>query len=104
MESETGGDIRVSDPRNRFNRPRPSWQVDKFEDEPISKTLNRGGSVSAAELSILPESKYGASLKEAQHRSTYDFKQKLGNLKEALSTIKTQLSSMKDPKTRKQML
>ena len=78
---------------NRVPKP-PSWQVNDFQSKYVSKSLNRAGS-SQAELSVLPESKYGANLKEAQNKSTYDFKLKLGNLKDALSTIKTQLTSFK---------
>ena len=94
--------LRKQDVRNRVPQP-PSWQVNDFESKYISKSLTRAGS-SQAELSVLPESKYGASLKEAQNKSTYDFKQKLGSLKDALSTIKTQLTSFKNESSSQKQL
>ena len=46
-------------------------------------------------MSMFPESAHGAAYRQAQTKSTNDFKRKLGHLKEALSSIKTNLSAFK---------
>ena len=50
----------------------------------------------ADELSVLPGSKHGAALKEANSKTSHDFNSKIGHLKQALSTIKTKLSTFKN--------
>lgn len=55
-------------------------------------------------LSMAAESEHGAAYRDATVRSDNDFKRKLGHLKQALSTIKTNLSSFKQSASTKYLM